>query len=97
MMSSSKYSDRAGIYLQSIIKEAYRTLGLMDRDSSSVTFGCLDRAHWAWKFTDFPGARFQEGLCVISFLYSSDLNDNPYLKMTNCLAGLPADLISGQR
>ncbi len=28
------------------------------------------RTFWAWKFTDFPGARFQEGLCVLAFLHS---------------------------
>ena len=78
MMSSSKYSDRPGIYLQSIIKEAHRTLGLMDRDPSIVTFGSLDRTYWAWKFTDFPGARFQEGACVLSFLFSNNFDSNRF-------------------
>ena len=44
----------------------------MDREPDSRTAGCCDRTYWAWKFVDFPGARFQEALCVLSFLYATD-------------------------
>ena len=37
------------------------------REPRSPTAGCCDRTYWAWKFVDFPGARFQEALCVLSF------------------------------
>ncbi len=77
-MKTNTYTDPSDIYLQYILKEAYRTIGLLDRDSSSTTFGCLDRTHWAWKFTDFPGARFQEGICVLSFLFSTKFDGNQF-------------------
>jgi len=77
-MRSNTYTDLSDIYLQYILKEAYRTIGLLDRDSSSTTFGCFDRTYWAWKFTDFAGSRFQEGLCVLSFLFSTKFDGNRF-------------------
>ena len=53
-------SEGAEIYLDAIKQQAVRTLGLLDREQYSRTFGCMDRTFWAWKFTDFSGARFQE-------------------------------------
>ncbi len=66
------------VYLDIIKKESYKTLSLMDREVLSPTLGCMDRTYWAWKFTDFPGARFQEGLCILSFLYSTNFEGNNY-------------------
>ena len=40
-----------------------------DRERFSSTYGCFDRTHWGWKFTDFPGARYQEAVCALAFLY----------------------------
>jgi len=80
VMGTNTDSDPSNIYLRFILNEAYRTIGLLDRDPSSKTFGCLDRTHWAWKFTDFAGARFQEGLCTLSFLFSHKLDDNVFYK-----------------
>lgn len=56
-----------------ILGEIPRTLGLMDREVYSPTRGCLDRTYWAWKFTDFPGSRFQEGLCVLGYAFATPL------------------------
>ncbi len=67
-------------YWQSIRSEAPRVLGLMDREPLSPTVGCGDRTFWAWKFVDYPGARFQESLCVLSFLWNEDRPDNPYYR-----------------
>lgn len=66
------------VYLQAILREGSRTLGLMDREPLSPTLGCMDRTYWAWKFTDFPGARFQEGLYALSFLHETQFPGNPY-------------------
>ncbi len=49
---------------------------MLDRDDNSKTFGSLDRVYWAWKFTDFPGARFQEGICYLAYLYSTEIDGN---------------------
>ena len=66
------------VYLDAILGNAVRVLGLMDREPLSATRGCMDRTFWAWKFTDFPGARFQEGLCVLSFLNAVSFEENRY-------------------
>lgn len=75
----------AQVYLNAIEREAVRVLSLMDREVFSPTFGCIDRTYWAWKFTDFPGARFQEGLCVLSFLYATPFEGNRYYQQPKLL------------
>lgn len=65
-------------YWPLIASEAPRTLGFLDRDPLSPTAGCGDRTWWAWKFTDFPGARFQESMCVLSWLYATRQAGNEY-------------------
>ena len=67
----------AELYRRAILDQAPRALSLMDREILSPTAGCCDRTYWAWKFVDFPGARFQEAVCVLSFLYSTDLSVEP--------------------
>ena len=68
------------LYEKEILRQAPRVLSLMDREEYSVTRGCCDRTYWAWKFVDFPGARFQEALCVLSFLFSGDVLDSEFKK-----------------
>ena len=70
--------EAARVYLAAIRREAERVLGLLDREEFSPTFGCMDRTFWAWKFTDFPAARFQEGLCFLAFLHSTAFEGNPH-------------------
>ncbi len=73
--------DSAGkkaLYRSTILARIPRTLGLLDREATSPTAGCCDRTYWAWKFVDFPGARFQESLCVLSFVWSRELEGNVY-------------------
>ena len=53
-------------------------LGLIDRSPISPTTGCCDRTYWAWKFVDFPRARFQEAVCVMAYLHAADLGDSSY-------------------
>ncbi len=50
----------------------------MDREGMSPTAGCCDRNYWAWKFVDFPGARFQESLCALAFVWSESAPDSPF-------------------
>ncbi|MDQ3698048.1 MAG: hypothetical protein M3373_08505 [Gemmatimonadota bacterium] len=79
-------------YTPAILEQAPRVLSLMDRERFSRTAGCMDRTYWAWKFVDFPGARFQEGLCVLSFLYATDLEGNPYYRSGALLEWIGAGL-----
>jgi hypothetical protein len=64
----------------------------MDREPRSRTAGCCDRTYWAWKFVDFPGARFQEALCVLSFLYATDGPGNRQYRHPRLLEWIGAGL-----
>jgi hypothetical protein len=69
-----------GFYGSLILEQAPRVLSLMDRDALSPTAGCCDRTYWAWKFVDYPGARFQEALCAMSFLYATELPGSAFFR-----------------
>ncbi len=60
------------IYTELIREALPRVLSTLDREPVSKSFGCADRVFWCWKFTDFPGARFQEITSVLTSL-SEDL------------------------
>ena len=62
-----------------LLEQAPRVLGWLDREPDSRTAGCMDRTYWAWKFTDFPGSRFQEGVCFLSFLHTRRLEGSRYV------------------
>ncbi len=88
MPESVEQPDESGpgaLYWQAILEQAPRVMGLMDREALSPTSGCCDRTYWAWKFVDFPGARFQEALCVMGFLYATPGDGNQYYKNPNLL------------
>ena len=84
-MSPSSANSSAEVYRSLIIDQAPRVLSLVDREWHSPTRGCCDRTFWAWKFVDFPGARFQEALCVLSFLYATNFEKNPYYQNSRLL------------
>ena len=65
-------------YHDLLLREAPRVLGLMDREPLSPTRGGGDRTYWSWKFTDFPGSRFQESVCVLAYLYATPFAGHPY-------------------
>lgn len=72
-------------YSETILEQAPHVLGLMNREVLSPSVGCCDRTYWAWKFVDFPGARFQEALCVLGFLYATDFDNNAYFRSSRLL------------
>jgi len=80
----------ADVYRDQVLRQVPRALGMLDRDAFSRTSGCMDRTHWAWKFTDFPGARFQEGLCVLGFLYATPLEGAHYFRNPRLLRWIDA-------
>ena len=80
------------LYWEAIVDQAPRILGLMDRETFSPTTGCCDRTYWAWKFVDFPGARFQESACVLSFLYATAEEGSPYYHNPNLLTWIARGL-----
>ncbi len=83
--TQSSPGSPAETYWTTIIEQAPRVLSMMDREAFSPTAGCCDRTYWAWKFVDFPGARFQEALSVLAFLYSREHPSNPYFRSAKLL------------
>lgn len=79
-------------YRAAILREGPRILGLMDREPLSPTRGCCDRTWWAWKFTDFPGPRFQESVCVLAYLHATPFDGNVYHQNANLLEWIGAAL-----
>lgn len=77
------------IYLEQVWRQLPRVFSRGDWEPFSKSYGCCDRTYWAWKFTDFPGARFQEAAYALASLYTSPWPDNPFTK-TPRLSGAPA-------
>jgi hypothetical protein len=63
-------SQKLNPYLSAIQSTLPRVLSLLDPESFSKTRGCADRTWWAWKFTDFPGARYQEIAYTLAWVWS---------------------------
>lgn len=72
----------AAAYGDVVRTEAARLLSWQDREPHSMTYGAFDRTYWAWKFTDFPGARYQEGVAALTRLTIDPAVETP-------LAGRP--------
>ncbi|WP_162906636.1 glycoside hydrolase family protein [Algihabitans albus] len=58
----------------------------LDREPFSKSYGSLDRTYWAWKFTDFPGARFQEAAYSLAKLYRLRQPANPLFEHPRALS-----------
>lgn len=84
--------ERAEVYRRLIAEQVPRVLGMLDRERLSPTHGCCDRTFWAWKFVDFPRSRFQEAVCVLAFLWSTELAGNPLFRSAATLRWIEAAL-----
>jgi len=67
-------------YLNEILNQSQRLIGLMDRNPMSETFGCFDRQYWQYTITDTPSARCQEAALTLTLLYTIKHKKNPYYK-----------------
>ena len=76
--ASMNRAETAQPFEEGIRAQLVRVIGMLDRERFSPTSGCFDRTFWCWKFVDFPGARFQEGLCVLSYVWAHDHPGNSY-------------------
>jgi hypothetical protein len=64
-------------YLDLALQQAPRLVSLIDRNPHSRTRGSFSRTHWAWKFSDFPYPRLQEGVYALSQLFAIGHPQNP--------------------
>ncbi len=69
-------SRQAEPYWKVVEAELPRILSWQDREAHSQTYGCFDRTFWCWKFTDFAGARFQEGVYALAHLLTTEAPGN---------------------
>lgn len=65
-------------YAEIVLSLMSRILSSTDRNRLSDTYGCIDKAYWFYKTTDFPCARFQEPALTFSLLYKNKFDDNIY-------------------
>ncbi len=72
-------------YIRLALVQMHRLLSRMDREKPSKTYGSFDRTFWAWKFTDFSGSRFQEGVYALTWFYKSNTPSNPYYNNSHVL------------
>ena len=70
-------SDATSPYRDAALDQVWRLIGQIDRNPHSSTRGSFSRTHWAWKFTDFPYPRFQEGVYALVRLYEVEDPRNP--------------------
>ncbi len=85
-------SDAGQLYLQRALEQMPRSVSLQDREPLSKTYGCFDRTYWAWKFVDFAGARYQEGVYPLAFVYAVADGGQGYLGNDRVLAWIEAGL-----
>ena len=64
-------------YRGAALDQVWRLVALVDRNPHSRTRGSFSRTHWAWKFSDFPFPRLQEGVCALARLREVDDARNP--------------------
>jgi len=69
---------RAAVYVPPVLRQIPRLLGCLDREPNSVSFGCFDRSHWAWKFHDFPLTMLQINVYPLALLWRVPFPGNPY-------------------
>jgi len=85
-------SEAGQLYLQRALEQMPRSISLQDREPLSRTYGCFDRTYWAWKFVDFAGARYQEGVYPLSFVFAVDDGGQGYLGNARALEWIEAGM-----
>ena len=80
------------VYLQSVLEQMPRLLGLLDRNPLSQTYGCFDRQYWHYHVADFPSARHQEAALTLALLYQLQHKKNPYFQNRLLLKWIEAAL-----
>lgn len=80
------------IYLDVILSQIPRLLGLLDRSIGSPSYGSFDRQYWHYRTVDFSCARSQEAVLTLAILYNLKSENNLYYKNKNILTWINAAL-----
>jgi hypothetical protein len=81
------------VYLNPILNNSPRLLGLLNRNISSVNYGCFDREFWHYNTMDFACARKQEAVLTFTLLYIIKHEHNKYYHKNEILEYIKAALI----
>ncbi len=68
------------VYLNPILSNVPRLLGLLNRNISSANYGCFDREFWHYNTVDIPCARKQEAVLTLTLLYLIKHENNKYYR-----------------
>lgn len=79
-------------YLSLAIDKVSLVLSFQNREALYKTYGCFDRNYWCWKFTDFPSARFQEGIYSLALFYCNQFEGNYLFKKEKVLPWILAGM-----
>lgn len=58
------------LYAEAALSQIPHMLGAMDRNPYRPTYGCMDRAYWHYRTSDFPSEMYQEGVWPLALIYS---------------------------
>jgi hypothetical protein len=78
------------IYLNPILNNTPRLLGLLNRNISSNNYGCFDREFWHYNTVDIACARKQEAVLTLTLLYLIEHPDNIYFHRKEILEYIKA-------
>lgn len=80
------------LYLRHALAAMPRLISTGDREPLSQTYGCFDRTFWGWKFTDFPGARFQEAVYPLAWFFTHNSKGNDFYQKPKVLDWIRAGM-----
>jgi hypothetical protein len=81
------------VYLDPILNNVPRLLGLLNRNISSSSYGCFDREYWHYNTADFSCARKQEAVLTLTLLYLIKHEKNRYYQDNEILGYIRAALM----
>jgi len=80
-------------YREYLVKQMPRLMNLLDKDPSSPTYGCFDRAYWHYKYAkDFPDAMFQNNINTLAIFYKTNFPGNVYYGKISVLEFIKASI-----
>jgi len=72
-------SQRRALYAEAALARIPHLLGMIDRNPYRETYGCMDRAYWHYRTSDFPSGMYQEGVWPLALVYRQPLPGNKWL------------------
>jgi hypothetical protein len=80
-------------YFREGIAAIPKLIELADRNPTSATYGCFDRAYWHYRTADFPSGMYQEAVLPLALAFKIKHPDNPFCGQ----ARLPELVLAGIR